>query len=122
LPTDFGPATHEPTSSPGFVCTYGRADAAAPVEPFVSHARATCGRVLFSYFTGLQPKVTVGTHFALTPLIDKNADLIKRFVRAMNGSLTYAQAHPGEARHVVLTYTEIAAKVARRDAERFGLI
>jgi NitT/TauT family transport system substrate-binding protein len=120
----------------------GRVDAAAPVEPFVSQARATGGRVLFSYFAGLQPKLTVGTYFAMTPFIDKNADLIKRFVRAMNRSLTYAQAHPDEARQVVLTYTKIPAKVARtmklsywssdlnvpsieltaRDAERFGFV
>ncbi len=120
----------------------GRVDAAAPVEPFVSQARATGGRVLFSYFAGLQPKLTVGTYFAMTPYIDKHDDLVARFVRGMNRSLTYAQAHPDEARQVVLSYTKIPAKVARtmklsywssdlnvpsirltaRDAERFGFV
>jgi NitT/TauT family transport system substrate-binding protein len=68
--------------------------------------------------------------------------VVGRFVRAMNRSLNYAQAHPDEARRVVLTYTKIPAKVARtmklsywssdlsvpsieltaRDAERFGFV
>jgi NitT/TauT family transport system substrate-binding protein len=60
----------------------------------------------------------------------------------MNRSLTYAQAHPDEARQVVLSYTKIPAKVARtmklsywssnlnvpsitltaREAQRFGFV
>jgi hypothetical protein len=74
--------------------------------------------------------------------VEENADVVGRFVRAMNRSLNYAQAHPDEARRVVLTYTKIPAKVARtmklsywssdlsvpsieltaRDAERFGFV
>ena len=91
----------------------GRVDAISPVEPFVSQARAEGDRVLFSYFAGFEPKLTVGTYFAMQPFIDKNGDVIARFTRAMNRSLNYAQAHPDEARRVVLTYTKIPAKVAQ---------
>jgi NitT/TauT family transport system substrate-binding protein len=56
----------------------GRVDAAAPVEPFVTQARAAGARVLFSYFAGLQPKLTVGTYFAMTPFIQKNDDVVAR--------------------------------------------
>jgi NitT/TauT family transport system substrate-binding protein len=119
-----------------------RVDAVAPVEPFVSQARAAGGRVLFSYFAGFQPKLTVGTYFAMTPFIQKSADLVTRFTRAMNRSLTYAQRHPDEARQAVLSYTKIPANVARkmklsywssdlnvpsialtaREAQRFGFV
>jgi NitT/TauT family transport system substrate-binding protein len=91
-----------------------RVDAIAPVEPFVSQARAAGDRDLFSYFAGFQPKLTVGTYFAMKPYIAGNSNVIDRFVRAMNRSLTYAQAHPQEARQVVLSYTKIPPKVAAK--------
>jgi NitT/TauT family transport system substrate-binding protein len=89
-------------------------DAISPVEPFVSQSRAAGDRVLFSYFAGFQPKLTVGTYFAMKPYIAGNGNVIDRFVRAMNRSLTYAQAHPQEARQVVLSYTKIPPKVAEK--------
>ena len=91
-----------------------RVDAVSPVEPFVSQARGAGARVLLSYFAGFQPKVTVGTYFAMKPYIADNGDVIDRFVRAMNRSLTYAQTHPDHARQVVLSYTKMPPKVAEK--------
>lgn len=91
----------------------GRVDAIAPVEPFVSQARAAGDRFLFSYFAGLRPKLTIGTYFATTPFIKQNGDIVNRFVAAMKRSLSYAHDHPSEARQIVLTYTKIPSKAAR---------
>jgi NitT/TauT family transport system substrate-binding protein len=91
----------------------GRVDATTSVEPFVSEAKAGGARSLGSYLTGLEPKLTVGTYFGATPYIDGNEDVVERFARAMNQSLSYAQAHPEEARRAVVGYTEIPPQVAR---------
>ncbi|MEA2331929.1 MAG: NitT/TauT family transport system substrate-binding protein [Thermoleophilaceae bacterium] len=91
----------------------GRVDAVAAVEPFVSQARAGGARSLGSYLTGLQPKLTVATYFAASPFIAENEDVVKRFARAMNRSLDYAQEHPEEARKAVVAYTEIPRPIAR---------
>lgn len=90
-----------------------RVDAIAAVEPFVSQARGEAARSLGSYLTGLEPKLTVATYFTSTPYIQENEDVVKRFARAMNRSLDYAQAHPDEARKAVIGYTEIPPPVAR---------
>jgi ABC-type nitrate/sulfonate/bicarbonate transport system substrate-binding protein len=90
----------------------GRVDATTSVEPFVSQAKAGGARSLGSYLTGLQPKLTVGTYFASTPYLQKNPGVAKRFARAMNRSLRYAQAHPAEARKAVIGYTKIPPKAA----------
>jgi NitT/TauT family transport system substrate-binding protein len=91
-----------------------RVDAISAVEPFVSQAKAAGDRSLLSYLVGVEPKLTVATYFTTTPFIKKNSDVVTRFARAMNKSLTYAQAHPDEARAVVLTYTKIPPKAAQK--------
>ena len=91
----------------------GRVDATTAVEPFVSQAKAAGARSLGSYLTGLEPKLTVGTYFGTTRYIEENEDVVRRFARAMNKSLTYAQEHPQEARDAVVGFTEIPPDVAR---------
>ena len=92
----------------------GRVDAISAVEPFVSVARGQGARGLLSYFAGLRERMTVAAYFATASLIETNADTVRRFARAMNRSLRYAQAHPEEVRRIVPTYTRIPAGVARR--------
>jgi NitT/TauT family transport system substrate-binding protein len=91
-----------------------RVDAIGAVEPFVSQAKADGARSLLSYLVGIEPRLTVGTYFSTTPFIAKNQDVVMRFARAMNRSLTYAQTHPDQARNVVLTYTKIPPKAAQK--------
>jgi NitT/TauT family transport system substrate-binding protein len=90
----------------------GRVDAISAVEPFVSQAKAAKARNLFSFFAGLQPKLTVATYFTNESYLEKNQDVVERFARAMNKSLAYAQEHPDEVRSIVLTYTKIPKVVA----------
>jgi NitT/TauT family transport system substrate-binding protein len=94
--------------------TQGRVAAAAAVEPFVTVLEAGQGRALGSYLAGLRPKMTIGTYFTLDQRIKEDADLTARFARAMNRSLDYAQAHQGEARKVILTYTKIPPEAVAR--------
>jgi NitT/TauT family transport system substrate-binding protein len=90
----------------------GRVDAITAVEPFVTQAKAAGARPLMSFFAGLEPKLTIATYFATTKYIDGHADVVKRFARAMNRSLTYSQEHPEAVRAALPTYTKIPAKVA----------
>ena len=92
----------------------GRVDAISAVEPFVSAARGEGARGLLSYFAGLRERMTVATYVATSSYIETNADTVRRFARAMNRSLRYAQTHPEEVRRIVPTYTRIPAAVARR--------
>jgi NitT/TauT family transport system substrate-binding protein len=92
----------------------GRVDAISAVEPFVSQAKAAGARDLFSFFAGLQPKLTVATYFTKSDYVAKNGDVVKRFARAMNKSLSYAQSHSDEVRSIVLTYTKIPPAAAKK--------
>jgi NitT/TauT family transport system substrate-binding protein len=92
----------------------GRVDALTAVEPFVSQAKAAGARQVMSYFAGLESKLTVATYFSTTEYLEQNGDVARRFARAINKSLVYAQAHPAEVRKIVPTYTKIPAKVAQK--------
>ena len=91
----------------------GRVDAAWMVEPFVSQAKAAGATALLTPYESTAPKLTVATYFASKQYIQQHADVVKRFVTAMNRSLEYAQTHPAEVRKVVLTYTKIPAPAAQ---------
>jgi NitT/TauT family transport system substrate-binding protein len=91
----------------------GRVDAAWVVEPFVSQGKGQGERALLYPFEETAPKLTVATYFAAKPYIQKNADVVDRFVRAMNKSLKYADSHPADVRKIVLTYTKIPPPAAK---------
>ncbi|GGN41662.1 NitT/TauT family transport system substrate-binding protein [Actinoplanes campanulatus] len=89
----------------------GQVDAAWVVEPQLSTIKAAGGREIASTFVDAAPNLTVAAYFASTQLIEKDADLVKRFTEAINESLTYADAHPDEVRTVLGTYTKIDEKL-----------
>jgi NitT/TauT family transport system substrate-binding protein len=90
----------------------GRVDAACVVEPFVSQGKAGAARGIDPFYVRTAPDLTVATYFTSTQYAEQNADVVDRFVRAMNRSLTYAQSHPDEVRTVLLDYTEIPPEAA----------
>lgn len=53
----------------------------------------------------------MAAYFTSQQLIGDNPDLVKRFTEAMQESLSYADAHPDEARDIIGSYTEIAPEV-----------
>jgi len=92
----------------------GRIDAAWTSEPFVTAIQAQGGRILFDALTDTYPNLQVATYFTSEQTKQKDPDLVKAFVAAVDQSLEYATAHPDEARAVVSTYTKIAPDVAAK--------
>jgi NitT/TauT family transport system substrate-binding protein len=90
----------------------GRVDGACVVEPFVSQGKAGAARGIDPFYVRTAPDLTVATYFTSTQYAEQNADVVDRFVSAMNKSLTYAQSHPDEVRDVLLDYTEIPPEAA----------
>ena len=89
-----------------------RVDAAWVVEPFASQGKGAGMRSIFAPFEAVSPDLTIATYFANQQYIDQNGDLVDKFVRAMEKSLSYTQEHPEAAREAVLTYTKIPAVAA----------
>jgi NitT/TauT family transport system substrate-binding protein len=92
----------------------GRVDGACVVEPFVSQGKAGAARGIDPFYVRTAPDLTVATYFTSTQYAEQNPDVIDRFVRAMNRSLTYAQSHQDEVRQVLLDYTEIPPEAAEQ--------
>jgi NitT/TauT family transport system substrate-binding protein len=92
----------------------GRVDAAFVVEPFVSQGAAQGSNEVLHPYEQMAPNYTVATYFTTKQWSGKNADVLDRFVRAIERSLTFSQTHPDVVRQVVPTYTKIPADVAAK--------
>ncbi|MFJ3669214.1 ABC transporter substrate-binding protein [Streptomyces sp. NPDC090106] len=89
----------------------GRVDAAWMGDPAKITAEEQGARVIASPFAETDPRLTVATYFTSTQLTERNPELVEKFTAAMTESLTYAAAHPDEARRILTTYTRISADV-----------
>jgi NitT/TauT family transport system substrate-binding protein len=89
-----------------------RVDGACVVEPFVSQGTAGAAKGIDPFYVRTAPDLTVATYFTTKQYAEENADVVDRFVQAMNKSLEYAQSHPDEVRQVLLDYTEIPPEAA----------
>ena len=90
----------------------GRVDAAWVVEPFAFQGIGAGMRSIFAPFEAVSPNLTIATYFANEQYIEQHGEIVDKFVRAMEKSLAYTQAHPEAARKAVLTYTKIPAVAA----------
>jgi len=91
----------------------GRVDAACVVEPFVTQGKGAGMRGIDPFYAGTAPDLTVATYFASREYIEKNPEIVDRFVTAMEKSLQYASEHPDEVRDVLTEYTEIPPEAAK---------
>jgi NitT/TauT family transport system substrate-binding protein len=91
-----------------------RVDGACVVEPFVSQGTAAKAKGIDPFYVGTAPDLTVATYFTSKEYAEKNADVVDRFVTAMNKSLDYAQSNPDEARAILTSYTEIPKAAAEK--------
>jgi NitT/TauT family transport system substrate-binding protein len=91
----------------------GRVDGACVVEPFVSQGKAGKAKGIDPFYIRTAPDLTVATYFTSKQYAEENADVVDRFVRAMNKSLEYAQEHPDAVRDVLLEYTQIPPEAAK---------
>ena len=91
-----------------------RVDGACVVEPFVSQGKAGKARGIDPFYVRTAPDLTVATYFTSKQYAQENPEVVDRFVRAMNKSLTYAQQNPDEVRKVLTDYTEIPPEAAQQ--------
>jgi NitT/TauT family transport system substrate-binding protein len=89
----------------------GDVDAVVVVEPFRTIAEQNGHRDIMPTIFNVDPSLTVATYFAMQPYIEQNQDVVERFVRAVNNSLTYAADHPDEVRATLGSYTRIPAEL-----------
>jgi NitT/TauT family transport system substrate-binding protein len=90
-----------------------RVDGACVVEPFVSQGKAGKAKGIDPFYIRTAPDLTVATYFTSKQYAAENADVVERFVRAMNRSLDYAQQNPDEVRRILGTYTQIPPEAAK---------
>ncbi|KAA0069923.1 ABC transporter substrate-binding protein [Tardiphaga sp. P9-11] len=86
-------------------------------EPFITMGKEQGARVLGYYFTDVQSPVVLSGIVALTPYIEKNKDVVKRFVRAINRAIDDYNKDPMIARKTIEANTKIPPTVV----EKMGL-
>jgi NitT/TauT family transport system substrate-binding protein len=84
-----------------------RVEGACVVEPFVSQGKAGKARGIDPFYVNTAPDLTVATYFTSKQYAAENADVVERFVTAMEESLDYAQQNPDAVREILLEYTQI---------------
>lgn len=91
----------------------GKVDAAAEVEPFVTLGKQAGQRSLFDNYMEADRGLAIGQYFTSEQYAQENKDVVERFTRGIDRSMTYAQEHPEEARKIVLEYTQIKPAIAQ---------
>jgi NitT/TauT family transport system substrate-binding protein len=91
----------------------GRVDAAVTIEPFTTLNERAGLRKIARPLEEVAPRITVAPYFTTKRFMDQDPDAVERFVRAMNRSLDYAEAHQDEVRAIVPTYTKIPPAAAK---------
>lgn len=93
----------------------GRADAITVIEPGGSLAIASGKvRVLTQPLDVLGKRFQGGAYVALASAVEKNPDLMSRFVRAMHESQVYTNSHLAETVDLVASYSGISPDVISR--------
>jgi NitT/TauT family transport system substrate-binding protein len=106
--------TEVPFSDMTAALATGRVDAVCAVEPVLSQAKAAGAVGIDPFYVRTAPNLTVATYFTTRAFAQRRPGVVRRFVRAINRSLTYAQRHPDEVRAVLPSYMPITAGLARR--------
>lgn len=94
----------------------GQVDAITAVEPFSTKDLDSGDvRILVPNRTinNTHPNLLLTGYFTSADYAANNPDIVARFVRAMDKSLTYAQEHEDEVRAVIPEYTSLSPDVAK---------
>ena len=89
-----------------------RVDAIWAPEPFLTQVLEDGGRQVDAPLVTIAPNFVNGAYEASEEFISKNPEVTERFKRAMDRSVDYAQANPGEVRKLIPTFTKIPPEVA----------
>jgi NitT/TauT family transport system substrate-binding protein len=92
----------------------GRVDAARANEPFATTGRDLGQRTILTPFIDTAEHLTIANYFSTTKFINENPDIMKRFLKALDKSLTFSQENPDVVREVVGTYTALDQKVVKK--------
>lgn len=92
----------------------GQVDAAWVVEPFVTAGRRSGARTILRPFTQTAPGLPINALFVTESFLERNRDVVRRLVRAVDKGLEYSQSHPGEMREVITSFTEIPEDIAAK--------
>lgn len=87
--------------------------AVGAVEPFVTLGKAQGATILGYYFTDVKSPNVLSGIVATTPYIEKNKDLVRRFVRAVNRAIDDFQ-DPKVARQTIAANTKIPPAVIEK--------
>jgi NitT/TauT family transport system substrate-binding protein len=87
-----------------------RVDAIWATEPFLSRLEAEGERPLYAWDVEFAPGASLASYFTSEKVLQADKPVVDRFIDAVNESLTYAQAHPDEARAAIRTYLDIPAE------------
>lgn len=91
-----------------------RVDAALLTEPFLSQMLAKGATQIDAPSVETLKRFPNGVYVTSDRYLAQNEGVVDRFVRAMNKSVDYAQAHPDEVRAIIPTYTKIPKAAAAK--------
>jgi NitT/TauT family transport system substrate-binding protein len=105
--------TEIPFSDVNAAIETGRIDAGYQTEPFVTGGQSSGMRVLLHQYEVLAPEVAIANYFTSAEYADEHPEVVERFQKAVEESLTYASEHEDEVRAVLATYTSIPAELTQ---------
>ena len=76
----------------------GRVDAIGPTEPFVTAALGQGARVLAYHYTDTNPVTLIAYYAGTGDWLSRNADVARRFARAIHRANTFLAANPDDTR------------------------
>lgn len=89
-----------------------RVDAITPIEPFLTAALKSGGRLISRPYVQTKPGLEVGSYVSSKKYVSENPDVIKRFDAAIRDTGAYAAKHPGELRDLLAKKGKVPEKLA----------
>lgn len=93
--------------------TRNQIHAAVAIDPFTTMMVQRGGKVIAWEYVDSIPEQPIGTFWAKRAWAEKNADMLERFVAAMEESMVYMNADAERARGVVAKYTGLPPELVK---------
>ncbi len=101
-----------PATSAAAMLEEGRVDAVTLNEPAVGAALASGkARTIAKPYDAIAKRLQAGGFAAMDAYVEKNTDMMKRFVRALHEAQVYTNAHPADTAPIVAAFSGIPADV-----------
>jgi NitT/TauT family transport system substrate-binding protein len=91
-----------------------RVDAIGPAEPFVTLAIGQGARVLAYHYTDTNPVTLIAYYAATGDWLGRNADVARRFARAIHRANTFLAANPDDTRAAAVRLLNLPEDLATR--------